>query len=406
MKGKSWAFPVMLLNLVAASLTGCVDAPAPPPSSVATSDTGGVRFVRVPPLNELALPELPAALLYSTADIGGAGLELFRVRAALFAADGTLVIANAGSEELLLVDPGGGAVRRLGGRGQGPGEFSGLSALIPAPGGGFFAWDYRLSRFGEDGSFLETLGLDQENPAVSMQPLAVFHDGRIAATLVQQRYFQPSGERRDTVPLLVFGHSGVDTVGTWSGLERAFVELSGQGTFVVPIGYGRTVFHASNGERIAIGSTDSLDVTVFDAELKPALRLVAPRTRKAVTAEERSGWRQYVLQRLPMDIDDVRRAWERAPVRETLPGFDGLAIDVEGRLWIGEAGVPGAATRRWVVFGPDGTPEGELRVPALWSGYLPGSTELLAVGRDRIALLRRNDMDEDVVDVWTVRSGT
>jgi hypothetical protein len=111
---------------------------------VAVSDSGGVRFVRVPALNELSLPELPVEHLYSTEDIGGEKLELFRVRDALFLKDGTLVIATGGSEELLFVDPWGGTVRRFGGRGEGPGEFEGLKRLFSAPNGGFYGWDYRL----------------------------------------------------------------------------------------------------------------------------------------------------------------------------------------------------------------------------------------------------------------------
>ena len=79
----------------------------------------------------------------------------------------------------------------------------------------------------------------------------------------QQLFFQANGERRDTIPLMVFGPHGqtADTVGTWLGLERAFFELPSAGTFTVPIGFARTVFHASSGNRVAIGFPDSLDVS-------------------------------------------------------------------------------------------------------------------------------------------------
>lgn len=402
MKGEWWTLRFVLSTLVGVFLGGCADEPGLPSSSLTVSDSGGVRFVRVPALTALSLPDLPAERLYSTEDIGGEELELFRVRDALFLRDGTLVIANGGSEELLFVDPSGGSVRRFGGRGGGPGEFEGLRRVISAPNGGFYGWDYRLSQFDEGGRFIKTMSLAPEDLEVSLEPLVVSGDGRIVAMDAQQLFFQASGERRDTVPLMVFGPDGqnADTVGSWMGLERAFFELPSAGTFTVPIGFARTVFHASCGDQIAIGSSDSLDVTVFGATMKPTLRLVSPGPRVAVTEEETSAWRKHVLERLPFDIPDLRRAWEQAPVRGTLPGFEGLEMDADGRLWIGEAEVPGATRRRWVVFNPDGVPEAEMWVTALWPGYLPGSTELLAVSPDRIAVLRQNALDEEFVEVW------
>ena len=75
-------------------------------------------------------------------------------------------------------------------------------------------------------------------------------------------------------------------------------------------------------------------------------------------------------------------------------------MDTDGRLWIGEADVPGAEKRRWLVFSPDGSPEAELWLTALWPGYLPGNTELLAVSANRIAVLRKTANDEEFVEVW------
>ena len=53
-----------------------------------------------------------------------------------------------------------------------------------------------------------------------------------------------------------------------------------------------------------------------------------------------------------------------------------------------------------VVFTSDGVPEAEIRLTALWPGYLPGNTELLAVSRSRIAVLKKNTLDEEFVEVW------
>lgn len=395
----------VLAAAVVGALVACGERRSPSAPTVSVEDSAGVRFVRVPPLKSFSVPKLAVERLYITKDIGGEALELFRVRDALFLTDGTLAIANSGSEEIIFIDPEGSSSRRFGGKGQGPGEFSGLARLIGQPGGGFLAWDYRLSRFDENGAFVGTERLDPESRVVSLEPLAVYPDGRIAAVLGEQRYFQRSGERRDTVPLMVFDSGQVhpDTVGTWMGLERAFGELGRQGTFIAPIGFARTVFFGANRERVAIGSSDSLDVTVFDIALKPVLRLVAPASGQLVTDDQRKAWRDFMLGRLPMDNEVVRTTWSEAPIRPTLPGFEGLGVDGGSRLWLGEPTVPGSARRRWVVFEADGVPLGEWETRAGWFSYLPGRTELLALGADRVALLTRNELDEEFVEVWKVK---
>lgn len=390
--------------LIATATVGCGVGERPVPPTVTIEDSSGVRVVRIPPLEQFSLPEIDAERLYSTQDVGRGGLELFRVRDALFLMDGTLVIANGGTDELFFIGPEGVSVRAVGRKGRGPGEFNGLSRLIPESEGGFLAWDFRLSRFDKHGAFVGTERLNPESRVVSLEPLAVYGDGRIVAVLGQQNYFQRNGERRDTVPLMVFpsGQDAPDTIGTWKGLERAFGELRGQATFIVPIGFARTVFFGANGERVAIGSSDSLDLTVFDSALKVTLRLVARSSKRHPTDAQEKAWRDFISGRMSLNDDDVRRAWAEGPIRETLPGFDGLAVDSEGRLWIAEATVPGSARRRWVVFDADGTPVGEWKVRATWHSYLPGRTELLAVGSDRVALLRRTEFDEESVEVWQI----
>lgn len=393
-----------ILLVAAATWAGCTDPPVPP--SVLTSDSAGVRVVRLPPMESFSLPELDVEQLYSTRNIDGLPVELFGVEDALFLADGSLVVANAGSEELIIIDANGTQVRRLGGSGDGPGEFRGLRRLLPAPTKGFYAWDYRLSLYDEKGEFIETTRLDPESRAVSLQPLALLEGGHIVAVLGEQRYFQREGERRDTVPLLMFapGTNKPDTLGTWLGLERAFASHSaGRATFIVPIGFGRTAFHASNGRRIAIGSTDSLDLTIYSDSLNVALRLLGQRTERKISGREQDAWRGVMRDAVPLNDATIRRAWELAPIRDTPPGFEGLAVDDEGRLWVGEAGNYAKVDRRWLLFSEIGEPIAQVHLPRLQGERLPGRTELLAVRGDRIAVLRRSRLNEESVAVLMFR---
>lgn len=391
-----------MVMLGGVALWGCGErAPLQAPS-VEVSDSAGVRFVHVPPLADFSLPEWRTRTLYSTRNIGGEELELFRVVDALFLPDSSLVLANSGSSELLIIDPEGRSVRRVGREGDGPGEFRRLTRLLPAAGGGFYAFDWRLSLFDDSGQFVRTRRLDPENRVVSVVPLAVLEDGRVVAVLGEQRIFQSEGVRRDTVPLMVFvpDRPTPDTLGIWLGLERAFERIP-SGALLVPIGFSRTVYSASNGVSVVVGATDSLDLTVYTEGARPGLRLVAPPPSQVPTDEDVSNWRDQLAEDLPRDDPSVRRAYEAAPVRDRFPGFDGLEIDSEGRIWIGEFLRPGKDERRWMVFSPSGEPLGQVRLPRAAFSKFPGRTEVLAVGPDRVALLRRTWLDEQYVEVWS-----
>jgi 6-bladed beta-propeller len=61
--------------------------------------------------------------------IGNTATDLFDVHAALPLSDGRIVVANGGSNEILIFDGDGSLLHRSGGNGNGPGEFFALSFL-------------------------------------------------------------------------------------------------------------------------------------------------------------------------------------------------------------------------------------------------------------------------------------
>lgn len=83
-----------------------------------------------PPLTvtEWTVTSLPARTI---SDSGlPTGVELSRISDARLLPNGGLVVANAGSFELLLFNPSGSLIKRVGRRGQGPGDFAGLLHLF------------------------------------------------------------------------------------------------------------------------------------------------------------------------------------------------------------------------------------------------------------------------------------
>ena len=92
---------------------------------------------------------------------GDHNYELFRVTGAVWLSDGRVVVVNGGTAELRYYDREGRFLRRVGGRGKGPGEFTALTRVYRAAGDtvlGYDAWYLdRLSVFDERGDFVRNI---------------------------------------------------------------------------------------------------------------------------------------------------------------------------------------------------------------------------------------------------------
>ena len=85
--------------------------------------------------------------LFRIGDLSGQPeYELYRVSGAVRLSDGRLVIGNSGTSELRWYSETGEFIRSAGGAGEGPGEFSLLSVIIPIGGDSIAVGDPRLRR--------------------------------------------------------------------------------------------------------------------------------------------------------------------------------------------------------------------------------------------------------------------
>lgn len=289
------------------------------------SEVEGVLHVRLPSGDLFDAPGWRLREIYNTA-ASGSGIELFRVVGARFLDDGTLVIANSGTRELLYLDGAGGLERKFGRAGSGPGEFSMMTALDVDGSGNLIVYDpreTRLTRLTSTGDFLETERLSSEDAVVDFYPLSELADGRILAVFGAVRVFGRSGESRDTVPLIVVDPSGArwDTLGTWAAQEWANFEFPG-GVTRAEMGFGRRLAYSGRGGRVALGSTDSLSVAVFDDTGRLSMQIVGWGSSEDVGAADVDRWRTELLDRRPQAPEEIRRWLSNAPHRDTYPAFD------------------------------------------------------------------------------------
>ncbi|MEX2527286.1 MAG: hypothetical protein WEA09_06570 [Gemmatimonadota bacterium] len=112
-------------------------------------------------------------------------VSLYRVEGAARLDDGSVVVANRSSSELIVVDSSGRRLRTIGGPGSGPGEFRRLVSLIRTDGDTLIAFDadgHRLSWFTADGGAVRQSRIEppsQASPVGLAEALGVLPDGRV-----------------------------------------------------------------------------------------------------------------------------------------------------------------------------------------------------------------------------------
>lgn len=358
---------------------------------VVVHDSSGVRVVTLPTEGPPAGTADTTIELYRT----HGELDLYRVSGAVFLPDGGLAIANSGAHEIIFLDPEGEPVRRYGREGQGPGEFASIRAIGLTIDGALWAYDDRLGRLTmipDPGEEPRTRPLRPADRVTSLEPLLVDPEGPILAIRGEHRVFKMSGESRDTVPLLLVPPDGAtDTLGRWPGLEKAFTAIEGGGSAQMRIGFGRDLHTASHSGTAVLGSSDAIDLSVFDHRGELTMKIVGDSPAVPVSESVAGAWRRERADALS-EYPEYAAAYLEVRVSETYPAFDALAMDERGRVWIA-LHPAGQSTRTLWVVGSDG-PEASVVGPA--------DGTLLAAMEDRIAVLRRSDFDEEYLVVFRI----
>ena len=380
----------LLLLALAAAGAACSDA-------ADASSAGGAAQPRLPVWTLDPRPRV---------DVGGedaAGpAEFFGQMAATRLSDGRIVVADGGSRELRFFGPDGRHLRTTGGKGGGPGEFNFLTWAGRIAGDTILAYDEstrRVSTFAPSGEFVRAHVLAPPDERRFPEVVGAFRDGRILARLGFDRIFG-RGERRDTVPFLVFSRDGrsADTVVTLPGTERWFVVHPGQGASQFTVGFGRDVHASVSGDVAVIGASDRYEVGLYDSSGRLVQRLRGETTPATPTDDEVTRWRATLL--VPEDAYPGAAARNRAtsevPYRPTYPAFAELVMSATGEYWLREyppAGDP-LAPGRWIVYDRGGRPRARVSTPARFTVLEVGADHVLGRWRDEsdVSHLRLHDL--------------
>lgn len=302
---------------------------------------------------------------------GAPEYQLFRAWDAARMSDGRIVVANRGTQELRVYDADGTYRRSIGGEGQGPGEFRGVSWVEVAEGDTILAFDTRLRRlsvFGPGGEFVRSAMLRQPDESGFPRPVGHTADGSLIVSA--GRVFGPGGVEdgasRDPVTYMRYTMDGElrDTIARLPGQE-SFVQTMDRGFTVTSLAFGRSPRAAVHRDRIYYGASDTYEIAVYTASGEIERLIRKAHENLPVTADDIERYRQRQLENA--SNDDWRTRLERMiaemPIPETMPAYSNVEVDAAGNLWVAHYRRPGDDQPRWDVFDPDGRWLGVVETP-------------------------------------------
>lgn len=384
----------LLLASLPALLAGCgaSDAGDPPATGRAVRDSAGVEIVSsdAPRWADgggwTVAPEADAVL----AGHGDADFALFRAVDLALLPHGAVAVANSGTAEVAVLEADGALRARLGGRGEGPGEFQWLNGVL-ARGDSVVAVDgatLRFSVFGPDGDLAREFSVEPEpgHPtgirAVAMGEagVGVFREVGFAEKLAPGVLRLPGSAFR----LDWGGTRAVDFPGSFPG-GAIFVLTDGMGT--LPL--GPDLFLAGDADGFHVGDGERAEVRAYAPDGRLARLVRWATVPRPVSEAMRAEWTEAQSasmreQGMPEEaVAKQRQFQERVPFPEHLPVHRDLVVDEGGHLWVrryrtglssdtptswqGKTVGPDAPLAErpsdWWVFAPDGEWLGSVTTP-------------------------------------------
>lgn len=373
----------LLLVATLAVLHACAPSDDAPPHAI-HRDSAGITIVESfsPAWGDSARWRVYPEPLLDLAESGtGDPHDFYFVRSIGRLSDGSLVVANRGSNEIRKFSADGRFLASAGGDGEGPGEFSNLQQIEPV-GDSIIARDIysRVALFGPGLEHLRTTRLEGH-----VRGLHHLRD----ATLVVQAITDLSeayGVVRDPEALVLYDLEGVrgDSIGSTPGGEEYSTEI-----LSAPPLFQKEARVDTHGGRIYTGASDRMQVEELapNGDILRILRI--PDFPLALTPEQVEAERRARLDiDLPPGVTALPpyfvQAVEDMPTPETRPAYANLKVDPTGAIWLqpflgmSEAGGP----ERWLVLGSDGTWLGSVEIPVDFRPMDIGVDEMLGVWTD------------------------
>ena len=355
--------------LLLSGLVSC-NAPDPVPSLVVQRDSAGVRIIEAlrPLWGDSSLWSIdPDPLVDLTRSGSGPSHEFFRVRDVRQRPDGSVVVADRGSQEVRLYSSQDEFLGSAGGVGDGPGEFRNLSKVEPSA-DRILALDQRgrVTVFTPD--LLPTRTFDVADRVFDLHDL---HDGTVLVEVFSFTETPPGNEVvRSRRALLRYDLAGarIDSLGETAGGDEVSRVIDDR-PISGPALFGRDAHLAVNGDLILQGSADLMEVRALAVNGDVVRILRIPDYPLSLTDEEVAAEREAQFDvELPPGATFppfLRQFIEELPAPAARPAYADMLVDPAGAVWLelyrgrSEQDRPQA----WLVLDADGTWLGTVDAP-------------------------------------------
>jgi hypothetical protein len=386
-----------LRALLVASAVACSSERYSPRESSVT-DSAGIRIVesRSPQWNRTevtwTLEQDP------TIDIGGESPDgqyfLDGVTSAHLLGNGTVVVGNAGTSQLLWFDSTGSFLRSTGGPGQGPGEFGRIVDIFRCTGDTLAVFEgRRLSFIGSDGEFLRTAAVAGRILQASGTIGGISEDCTTVLAIEGEYRYPAPGEGVHQLPHVLawasLASGNRDTLLVFPGPDLYPTTIRGQQASA-RLPFGKVPVWASDGTLAAYGSAGDFELQLFNqsAELESIIRWQAQSTSVEGPPFERFRSEQDAyIQANPENAQDILRA-EKFPVPDRMPAYDGVLFDSEGNFWVRQylhysLYQTAPQSDRWWIIDRNGAWLGTLETPVAFQVLSVAHGFVVGVARDQ-----------------------
>ena len=380
-------------------LVACVEGGATPDAAV-VRDSAGVAVVENPPPAAAPVYALSARVLEIGEVAGREEYELHDVGGVVPLSDGGVAVATGGGE-IRRYGSDGRFRGRLGGPGDGPGEFRRIRYMRRLRGDSLLVFDGgngRVTVLAPDGTLArdETLPSNDERPTTVAAALA---DGTLLTRTVTETPPASTPLYRPGLEFSVRRGAGVRALRSYPGPEAALhVGEAGGGigsVFISVLPFARAGHAAAGPDRFFVGSSDAFAVDVWDAEGRHvrAIRVEAP--VRPVTDELMASWVEAEVERRRRLSEERGRSFDEGEARRELraqqhapavPAFAALLPTEDGGLWVKEFAMPGAEglPQRWTIFDAEGRIAGTIDLPARFTPLHIAGGVVWGVTRDAL----------------------
>jgi hypothetical protein len=378
-------------------------------ANVTATDSVGVRIVESrDPIWERTgsswrLQQTP--VIHIRGDASDGRYFLYRVTAAHRLANGSIVVGNSGTRQLLWFDSTGAFVRSIGGAGEGPGEFNNISDIFRCRGDTLIVSEgRRLSFIDPDGEFVRTAPVAGRILRAS-GTLGGISESCSAVLAIEGEYRYPEpGEAVHQLPHVLawvdIATGKRDTLLVFPGPDLYPEEIRGQQASA-RLPFGKVPVWATDGKLVAYGAADDFELRLFDrsADLRQIIRW-----RAEFVPVEGSPFEQFrsaqdaYIRANPENAQDILRAGE-FPIPEHMPAYADALFDDAGNVWVRQyLHDPGYAltpqSDKWWVFDTTGA----------WLGTLdtPLTLRVLAIEHGVVIGVARDSADVESLALFSI----